>query len=132
LSKDERRLFVSDAKSHNVVVIDNTADLVTRSIAVGGTPFSVRVSPDGRWLLVGEDSDSKGKVDAVDLQDFRVQHSFDVDRLPYGIEIYGDKAFVACYLSGNVDVLDMATWALETPIPRVAHGDGITIWKGLR
>lgn len=132
LSKDEHWLFVSDGKSHNVVVIDTLADSIARSIALGGTPFSVHVSPDGRWLLVGEDSDSRGRLEAVDLQDLKVRHSFDVDRLPYGIEIHGHEAFVACYLSGNLDVLNMATWTLEAPIAGVAHGDGVTLWTGLK
>jgi len=54
----------------------------SRTIAEGGTPFSARLSPDGRWLLVGEDNDSKGKLEAIDVQDIKVRHSFDVDRLP--------------------------------------------------
>ncbi|RXH58334.1 YncE family protein [Granulicella sibirica] len=132
LSKDGRWLFATDGKSHNIVVIDTTTDTITRTIPVGGTPFSVKVSPDGKWLLVGEDVEAKGKLEAVDLMDLTVQHSYDVDRLPYGIEFYGNEAFVACYLSGNLEVLDMSTWTLEAPITGVAHGDGITLWPGLK
>jgi YVTN family beta-propeller protein len=129
LSKDDKWLFVTDGKSHNVVVIDTSTDEVRRSVPVGGIPFSVQVSPDGLWLLVGEDSDSKGKLEVVNLKDMTITHSFEVDRLPYGIQIFGSEAFVACLLSGNLDVLNMSTWTLEAPITNVAHGDGITLWR---
>jgi YVTN family beta-propeller protein len=132
LSKDDRWLFVTDGKSHNVVVIDTKTDTITRTISMGGAPFAAHVSPDGRWLLVGEDSESKGRLEVVDLRDLTISHSFDVDRLPYGIQVFGDEAFVACYLSGNFDVVNMSTWTLEQPINGVAHGDGITLWRGLK
>jgi DNA-binding beta-propeller fold protein YncE len=47
-------------------------------------------------------------------------------------KIYKDEAFIACYLSGNLDILNLATWTLELSIPAVAHGDGITLWPGLK
>jgi YVTN family beta-propeller protein len=132
LSKDDRWLFVTDGESHNVVVIDTKTDAITRTISMGGTPFAVHVSPDRRWLLVGEDSESKGRLEVVDVKDMTIKHSFDVDRLPYGIQVFGNEAFVACYLSGNLEVLNMSTWTLEQPINGVAHGDGITLWLGLK
>lgn len=132
LSKDDRWIFVTDGKSHNVVVIDTKTDMITRTISMGGTPFAVHVSPDGRWLLVGEDSRSTGRLEVVDLNDLTIVRSLDVDRLPYGIQVFGNEAFVACYLSGNLDVLNMSTWTLERPIAGVAHGDGVTLWQGLK
>ncbi len=132
LSKDDRWLFVSDGKSHNIVVIDTKTDTIARTIPMRGTPFAVNVSPDGRWLFVGEDSELKGRLEVVDLNDLTVAHSFEVDRLPYGIETFGNKVFVACYLSANLDVVNTTTWTVERPITGVAHGDGITLWQGLR
>jgi hypothetical protein len=41
-----------------------------------------------------------------------------------------DETFVACYLSGNLDVLNVTSWAMEPPIVGVAHGDGIALWDG--
>jgi len=130
LSKDEHWLFVTDAKSQNIVVIDTASDTIAHTILTAEPPFSLHLSPDGRWLLVGEDDGTKGKLEAIDLQDLIVHHTFDTDRLPYGIATYKDEALIACYLSGNLDVLNLATWTLEPPILNVAHGDGINLWNG--
>jgi YVTN family beta-propeller protein len=132
LSVDGKTLFVTDGSSKSVVLIDTASDKVQQKIAVGGVPFAAYPSPDGKWLLVGEDSGSKGKLEVVDLKDLTVRKSYDVDRLPYGIRVVSNEAFVACYLSGNVDVLNMTSWTMESPIVGVAHGDGITLWHGIR
>jgi YVTN family beta-propeller protein len=131
LSIDGKTLFVTDGSSQNVALIDTATDTIEQKIAVGGAPFAAYPSPDGRWLLVGEDNGPKGKLEVVDLKDLTVKKSYDVDRLPYGIRVVGNEAFVACYLSGNVNVLNMTTWTMETPIVGVAHGDGIALWQGV-
>ncbi len=130
LSTDGKRLFAADGSSPNVIMIDTTTDEIVRKIVVAAPPFSLSSTPDGKWLLVGEDLGTKGKLEAIDLRDFTAKHSFDVDRLPYGIKVIGGEAFVACYLSGNIDVLNLATWTLEPPLMNVAHEDGLALWKG--
>ena len=132
LSKDGRWLFATDGSSPSVVLIDTAKDEVRRKIAVAAPPFSVSPTPDGKWLLVGEDLGTKGKLEVLDLGDFAVKHAFDVDRLPFGIKVVGEEAFVASYLSGNLSVLNLRSWTLESPIMNVAHGDGLAIWKGVQ
>lgn len=131
LSTDGRWAFVTDRQSNTIAVIDTRTDTIARRIAAGGTPFIAYPSPDGKWLLVGEDAGSRGKLEVVDLGDFTVKQSFDVDARPYGIRVIADRAFVTCILSGNLDVLNLKSWTLEPPIPNLSHGDGITIWPGL-
>ena len=132
LSTDGRWLFATDGKSANVVMIDTANDEITSRIAVAASPFSVYPTPDGKWLLVGEELGTKGKLEAIDLRDLNVKHSFDVDRLPFGIRAVGDDAFVACYLSGNLNVVNLKTWTMEPSIMNVAHGDGLAVWNGIR
>ncbi|RXH56169.1 hypothetical protein GRAN_3026 [Granulicella sibirica] len=115
-----------------MTVIDTAIDAVIEKAAVFAPPFSVFPTPDGKWLLVGEDLGTKGKLEVLDLQDLTVRHTFDVDRLPFGIKIVNNEAFVACYLSGNLDVLNLQDWTMEPPIPGVAHGDGLAVWTGSR
>ena len=132
LSKDGKRLFVTDGDSPNVVVIDTAIDQIANRVVVSAPPFSVFPTPDGKWLLIGEELGTKGKLEVLDLQDLTVKHAFDVDRLPFGIKIVGNETFVACYLSGNLDVLNLATWTMEPSIPNVAHGDGLAVWTGVQ
>jgi YVTN family beta-propeller protein len=132
LSTDGKLLFVTDGDSPNVIVIDTTTDEVIKKAAVSAPPFSVFPTPDGKWLLVGEDLGPKGKLEVLDLQNLTVKRAFDVDRLPFGIKTVDNEAFVACYLSGNLDVLNLQDWTMEAPIPSVAHGDGLAVWTGIR
>jgi|GEM_PF-4538135 len=132
LSGDGKSLLVSDGSSPNVILIDTTTDEITRKIPVAAPPFSLSFTPDGKWLLVGEDLGTKGKLEALDVASFTVKHAFDVDRLPYGIKVIDGEAFIACYLTGNVNILNLESWTMESPIMNVAHGDGLAIWKGAR
>ncbi|AXC15440.1 hypothetical protein ACPOL_6196 [Acidisarcina polymorpha] len=132
LSNDGKRLFVTDGEGPKVIAIDTATDEVVTKAVVSAPPFSVFPTPDGKWLLVGEDLGSKGKIEVLDARNLTVQHAFDVDRLPFGIRVVGSEAFVACYLSGNLDVLNLANWTMEPPIPGVAHGDGLAVWNGVR
>jgi len=67
LSGDGKSPFVSDGSSPNVILINTTTDEVTRKIPVAAPPFSLSFTPDGKWLLVGEDLGTKGKLEALDL-----------------------------------------------------------------
>ncbi len=132
LSIDGKWLFATDGKSPNVIMIDTRTDEITGKIAVTASPFSVYPTADGHWLLVGEDIGTKGLLEAVDLSDRKIKHVNEVDRLPFGIKVVGNEAFVACYLSGSLNVLNLATWTMESPIMNVAHGDGLAVWNGAR
>ena len=131
LSIDGRRVFVSDRTAPSIAVIDTATDTVARRIAVAGIPFSIYPSPDGRWLLVGEDAGPNGKLEVLDTHDLTVAHSYKVDAHPYGIRIVGDRAFITSIISGNLNILNLATWTMEPPVPNLSHGDGIAIWPGL-
>lgn len=132
LSADGRRVYATDGDSPTVVAIDTASDEVVGRIAVSAAPFSIATTPDGRWLVVGEDVGTKGRLEVLDAKELTVKHVFEVDRLPLGIKVLGDEVFVACYLSGSVDVLNLATWTMEAPILNVAHGDGLAVWGGAR
>jgi YVTN family beta-propeller protein len=84
LSLDGKWLFATDGASPNVVMIDTATDGIVRKIAVAAAPFSIAPSPDCRWLLAGETSATAGKLEAIELEDFRVKHSYEVDSLPLG------------------------------------------------
>lgn len=139
LSQDGQHLFVSDGAARDIAVIDTATNTIARKIALAGYPFAAQPTADGKWLLVGEDAaplsqggGDKGVLEVVDLATNKIAHRFDADRMPHGIAIVGDEAFVACWVSRNLDVLNLKTWTLEPPIRDVAQGDGIAVWPGLR
>ncbi|MFT4048050.1 MAG: cytochrome D1 domain-containing protein [Solimonas sp.] len=139
LSRDGKRLFVTNGNAPSVVVIDTATDDIAREIPVAGFPFAACPTADGKFLLVGEDEaplahggGTKGLLEVIDLAMNAVAHRFDTDRMPHGIAIVGDEAFIATWMNGNVDVLNLKAWALEAPIAAAAYGDGIALWPGLR
>lgn len=131
LSSDGRRLFVADRAGRQAVAVDTATDTVVQRSPLGGNPFSVALSPDGQWLLTGEDDGSNGKLEVLDTRDLAVKKSFRVDAKPYGIRVLGDHAFVNCNVSGNLNILNLHSWTLEQPVPGLSHGDGIAIWPGI-
>lgn len=139
LSHDGRHLFVGNGLARSIAVIDTAGDAVVGEIPVAGFPFALFPTADGKFLLVGEDEaplrqggGAKGLLEAIDIATGTVAHRFEVDRMPHGIAVVGDEAFIACWVSRNVDVLNLKTWTLEVPIADVAQGDGIAVWRGLR
>jgi DNA-binding beta-propeller fold protein YncE len=79
LSPDERTLYVANATLNAIAVFDVSTKGQDRSlgfIPVGWYPTSVRVTPDGKRLLVTNARGLKSKPDFVDGQRFKIQTLF--------------------------------------------------------
>ena len=131
-TRDGRKIYTVNLHDGSISVLDVMTHRLVKVIQVSGPVNRIALSSGGKWLLVGEDLGTNGKLEALDVRDFTVKHSFKVDRLPFGLKILGGEAFAACYLSGNLEVLDLTAWTMGPPIMNVAHGDGLAVWKGVR
>ena len=65
--------YVPNEKSGTISVIDTDGDTVVRTIATGGKPRGIAISPDGKTVYVSEQTGSVLLVvDAAGIRDHRV------------------------------------------------------------
>jgi PQQ-dependent catabolism-associated beta-propeller protein len=99
LSRDGRRLYVSNEDSATVTVVDiPTGNVVTR-IAVGHEPEGVRVSPDGAWVLVTSETDNN--VAIIDTHLLQLVHNVPVGHRPRDLAFTPDGH--TAYVTGEFD-----------------------------
>jgi YVTN family beta-propeller protein len=94
LSRDERRLFVSDEDDARLTVLDVARGAVLARVRVGREPEGVRASPDGHWVLVTSEGDNS--VSIVDARTYAVKHTVSVGARPRDLAFAADgrSAFV--------------------------------------
>lgn len=125
ISPDGRWVFTSDWDAPRVAVIDTSNNTLSRWISVGAIPFAARPTPDGRYLLVVGSKAGKGHLDVIDLANDRAVHTWDLDGQPFGIFIHDHTAYMTCIVTGRVEILDIPTWTLQSPINLTPGVDGM-------
>lgn len=129
LSPDYSTLYVANAQSGTVSVIDTASQQVVKTISVNpsGRLNSVIVSNDGKALYV---SDAKsGVVTVFTLPDTRKLSTIPVRLFPQRMAFSREQGriYVVNSASNNVSVLDAATHALLVNIPVNERPYGIVI-----
>jgi YVTN family beta-propeller protein len=99
LSRDGRRLYVTEEDAARVAVLDSRSGAVLAHIAVGREPEGVRISPDGRTLLVTSEAD--GTVSIIDARGNRVRRTVSVGKRPRDAAFTADSH--AAYVPGEAD-----------------------------
>ena len=98
ISRDGRRVYVTNQRSETVSVIDARRRRVIRTIRVGTDPIGCALTPDGRKLYVA--NFSSGDVSVIRTRANRVIRTIrDVGPKPRGIAIVGDKVYVTQFLA---------------------------------
>jgi len=102
LSKDERRLIVSNEDAGLASIVDTESGAKIAQIAVGPEPEGVRTAPDGRFALVT--SEAGDMVTAVALANYRAAGSLKVGHRPRDVVFApgGNTAYVSCESGGTV------------------------------
>jgi YVTN family beta-propeller protein len=108
VSRDGRRLFVSEEDAARLAVLDSRSGRVLATVPVGREPEGVRVSPDGRWILVT--SEEENLVTIVDAKSYAVAGRASVGKRPRDIGIAPDGHFA--YVSGEADA---SVWRIALP-----------------
>ena len=83
--------------------------LPCRSIAVGGNPYGMAITPDGKWLYV---ANQEGYASVIETASNQVVGSpITLGKDPSGVAISpnGTRAYVSNYEDGTVSVIDTAT-----------------------
>ncbi|GAC1697062.1 MAG: YVTN family beta-propeller repeat protein [Steroidobacteraceae bacterium] len=99
LSRDGRRLFVTDEDEARLTVLDTRRGTVLARIRVGREPEGVRASPDGRWVVVTSEGD--GSVTIIDAHSYRVLRTVAVGARPRDVAFSRDGH--DAYVPGEAD-----------------------------
>jgi YVTN family beta-propeller protein len=84
------------------------------ALGIGGTPFGIAMSPDGRRAYVT--NIDTNRVTVVDIASGSVVDSIPVGKAPYGIAVAGDgRAYVVNSDDSTVSVIDTATNTVVSP-----------------
>jgi YVTN family beta-propeller protein len=119
LNSARDRLYSANVRSGDVSVIDTVSRRAVATFTVGGMPYGVAVSPDGRQVLVTDQR--AGHLVVLDAEDGTRRATVPVGRYPEGVAITGQGVYVANWFSDSVSVIDLASLR-ETA--RIAVPDG--------
>ena len=122
---DGRTAWVVYDKSRDLGVIDAEARRLVRRVRIGGNPYKLAFTPDGRHLVVLDWSSdaSEDEVIFYDLRAGKIAGRVEVSTWPAHAVFSRDGArlWVSGETAGDVTVIDVAT---RTIVERVVHGGG--------
>ena len=122
---DGRTAWVVYDKSRDLGVIDAEARRLVRRVRIGGNPYNLAFTPDGRHLVVLDWSSdaSEDEVIFYDLRVGRIDGRVEVSTWPAHSVFSrdGTRLWVSGETAGDVTVIDVAA---RTILERVVHGGG--------
>src|SRR5205809_5883289 len=122
---DGKTAWVVYDKSHDLGVIDAEGRKLLRRVKIGGNPYNLAVTPDGRHLLVLDwaSDTSNDEVIFYDLKAEKIDGRVEVSTWPAHTAFSrdGKLVYVSGETAGGVTVTDVATRVVVT---RRAHGGG--------
>ncbi len=114
LSKDQLRLYVSQAEAGEVAVVDTESWKVIASVPVGKGAGRVMLQPDGRYLWVAVDGAAAGTgLAAIDTVKLETVASIGLGAGPHDLAVSGDDRYVFASSrdAGTVSVVDVRALA---------------------
>jgi YVTN family beta-propeller protein len=122
---DGKTAWVVYDKSHDLGIVDADARKLVKRVKIGGNPYNLAFSPDGRWLYVLDWSSetSNDEVIVYNLKSERVEGRIEVSTWPANgiFTPDGKTLYVSGETAGDVTVIDTAT---RSAVTRVVHGGG--------
>jgi YVTN family beta-propeller protein len=122
---DGKWAWVVYDKSHDLGVVDADARRLVKRVKIGGNPYNLNFTPDGRYLLVLDwaSDTSTDEVIFYDLQTEKIDGRVEVSTWPAHSVFSrdGKRLFVSGETAGDLSVIDLAT---RTVVARHVHGGG--------
>ena len=130
---DGKLAWVVYDKSHDLGVIDADARKLVRRVKIGGNPYNLAFTPDGRYLYVLDWSSdtSQDEIIMYDLRAEKIEGRVEVSTWPaHGVFSRDARLFyVSGESAGDVTVIDIARREI---VGRVVHGGGDAMGLALR
>ncbi|HEV8617062.1 MAG TPA: cytochrome D1 domain-containing protein [Methylomirabilota bacterium] len=125
LHPDGKTVWVVYDKSHDLGIVDTEARRLVRRVKIGGNPYNLNFTPDGRHLLVLDWSSdtSNDEVIFYDLQAEKIDGRVEVSTWPAHSVFSrdGHLLYVSGETAGDVTVIDVAKREI---VGRLVHGGG--------
>jgi len=122
---DGKTAWVVYDKSHDLGVIDAESRKLARRVKIGGNPYNLAFTPDGRYLLVLDwaSDTSNDEVIFYDLKEQKIDGRVEVSTWPAHAIFSrdGKLVYVSGETAGDVTVIDVAQ---KRVVGRVVHGGG--------
>jgi YVTN family beta-propeller protein len=116
VSRDGKRLFISNEDSAQVTVLDTTSGAIVATIPIGHEPEGVRAAPNGKWVIVTSETDST--ISVVDTTSLQVLKAAPVGMRPRDLAFTPDSKIV--FVSGEGDAsLSRVPIPAGEPVTRV-------------
>lgn len=118
---DAKRIYTANIRSNTVTVFDSTTPpMKVIQIPVGNQPEAIDLSPDGKELWVGQNTE--GKITIIDTATNKVKESIQTGGVPIRVKFTpdGKRALVSSAQSGELIVLDVLT---RKEVKRIAVGE---------
>ncbi|MBV8491284.1 MAG: GH92 family glycosyl hydrolase, partial [Candidatus Eremiobacteraeota bacterium] len=116
LGADGKRLFVTNAGSASIGVIDTQTEKLVTTLKVGQTPNGIHLGPDGRTMWFANNDD--GTIQSIDVATLHLSGAINVGRNPRDLAISpdGSTIYVSCGGENAVIPVDTATRTPGAPI----------------
>jgi len=122
---DGKTAWVVYDKSHDLGVIDAESKKLVRRVKIGGNPYNLAFTPDGRYLLVLDWSSdtSNDEIIFYDLKEQKIDGRVEVSTWPAHAIFSrdGKLLYVSGETAGDVTVIDVAQ---RKVVGRIVHGGG--------
>jgi YVTN family beta-propeller protein len=124
MSPDGRQVFTHDQDSPIIHVIDTTTNKVSSKLEMPASVYSSQSTITGRTLVSVSPS---GKLFVMNLEFNKLMASLDVPKALGEVALTSDnaRAYVSCPAAGTIEVLNLNTYKLESPIALTPGVDGL-------
>jgi len=128
---DGKTAWVVYDKSHDLGIVDADTRKLVKRVKVGGNPYNLAFSPDGRYVYV-LDWSSDSSEDEVIMYDIKAEHvagRVEVSTWPaHGVFTHDGKTFyVSSETAGNVAAIDTATRKVIATVPTGGDAMGLAL-----
>ena len=122
---DGRTAWVVYDKTHDLGVVDAVAKKLVKRVKIGGNPYNLNFSPDGRYLYVLDWSSDTSNDESIgrDLKADKIEWRLEVSTWPAHSVFSRDGRllYVSGETAGDVTVIDTST---RSALARIIHGGG--------
>ncbi len=129
MSPDGRKVYTHDQEKPRIAVISAGTNAISGWWSVPSIVYSSAATPDGHWLIANA---LAGKIFVLDTSSGKVVHSYDIPAASGEVLVApdGTRAFVSCPQAGTIEVLNLKTWQMESPIQLTKGVDGLAFAGG--